>query len=471
MAIKNSLLSRLFQAHWSFVFIGLLFGGLFIAMNPPLWGADEGAHFFRAYQVSQGQINQPKLIENGKSLGGYIPDSFKRLDTLKVSDIADNPSGNPARQVDSVGAYMKIGNSIPSRERNVANPYSPIIYPAVTYIAPATAMAIVNPFHPSTIALLYIARTATLLFYIAVVAIALYLLRNSSIKWILFLVALLPMSLYDASIVSADPILLSLTLLFIAASYRLALSNHITRWEIVSVALPAIALTYVKPPYIILVFTLFFLPLKTTVAKLDKKIIRLIIPTLCIVVAIGSILSLGSTVVGSVDTVPGVSAMGQLKWMLQHPIGYVLMLVNSVNMINWLPQMVGIFGTSFIFIPGPIFQIILVWLTLSTFMTDKNSEESRNRFGGFIYIAAAVITSIAVITVLYLTWTPVGGSFVQGVQGRYFLPMLAFAMIGARMIFKQRLIVEKSWKISAMNMGIVIFCLLGSILFYYKVLY
>jgi uncharacterized membrane protein len=46
-----------------------------------------------------------------------------------------------------------------------------------------------------------------------------------------------------------------------------------------------------------------------------------------------------------------------------------------------------------------------------------------SRFGIFIVIA---LSYVLVNLLLYLTWTPVGAGTIQGVQGRYFIPLLLF---------------------------------------------
>ena len=48
-------------------------------------------------------------------------------------------------------------------------------------------------------------------------------------------------------------------------------------------------------------------------------------------------------------------------------------------------------------------------------------------------LLAAVAAFGAVHGALYLTWTPIGAEFVQGVQGRYFLP-LTFGFLNPPML-------------------------------------
>lgn len=460
------------EAHWSFLLIALFFGGALVALTPPLWGTDEGSHFFRAYQISVGQFDQSTTIKNGHTYGNRIPASFRDLNTLKTNDIKSTPY-KQNHQVDDSQKYSLIGSRTPSTEQSVQSPYGPIIYPIFAYTAPSSVMYIESFFHPSTATLLYSARFATLIFYILVVTLALYIMRTNSAKWILFLIALLPTSLYSASIVNADSVLLASTLLFIACAYTLTQSKMAEKWKITLLTLSAILITSVKPPYLVLILPLALLPLGAKVGEVEKRIIRWTIPILCLIIAGISIISLESTITGGSTSIPGVSASGQLQWILHHPLGYLSMLINSTIIMDWLPQVIGIFGSSFILMPGPIRQILLIWLTLSIFLSISNKESKTEvmKKVGFTYIFAALLAFIAVVSALYLTWTPVGSSLVQGVQGRYFIPILAFVMIGVRLIFKQRLVVEKEWKLNVLNVGIVTVCLLGSVLFYYRTLY
>lgn len=47
---------RAFAPEIAFLTIGALAGVLFIVVTPPLRGAEESAHWYRAYQVSEGRL-------------------------------------------------------------------------------------------------------------------------------------------------------------------------------------------------------------------------------------------------------------------------------------------------------------------------------------------------------------------------------------------------------------------------------
>src|SRR5262245_40105858 len=53
--------------------LGLVFGGLLLAITPPLQVPDEEAHFYRAFQVSDGGLIAEK--RDARS-GGWIPESL-----------------------------------------------------------------------------------------------------------------------------------------------------------------------------------------------------------------------------------------------------------------------------------------------------------------------------------------------------------------------------------------------------------
>jgi len=61
-----------------FLVVSLIFWILFCLVTPPFQVVDEDAHFYRAYQVSEGGI----LAERGwKTVGGFLPKSLKEAVT------------------------------------------------------------------------------------------------------------------------------------------------------------------------------------------------------------------------------------------------------------------------------------------------------------------------------------------------------------------------------------------------------
>lgn len=464
-------LSGLSQTHIIFILVALFFGVIFAKITPPLWGADEGQHFFRSYQISQGGFFQKKVkSSDGRLAGGYIPESFANLDELKKNDIGNNIPTNTF-QVDSISEYQAFSRTSVRKEKEVISPYGNIIYPSITYVAPSIGIFVGNLFNATALSLLFSARIASLILYIILIVYALYVLRKYSVKWIVFVVSLLPMSLYQASVVSADSFLMGLSLIFFSQIYIIFHSKErISKILIFLLALVASLLTIVKPPYVILVLILLVLPLKKSVSPRDRTLIKIIIPCLSLVIAAFCIINVRELVVAPL---PNTSLNEQLHWIILHPFDYINVLVNSVATLDWVPQIIGLFGTSFILIPGAVTQLIIASLALTAFIETKDKITNHTEIiknSSMIYMGATLVLSLLIVTTLYLTWTPVGAVLVSGIQGRYFLPLVPFILFGVRMLTKSRLWVDESRATYCYGL-LVIITLSISVLWYSKILY
>lgn len=472
MKIKK-IVSKFTQTHWLFVAIALVFGILLVFLTPPMWGADETVHFFRAYQISEGRLNQDEQIINGtKSYSGYVPSSFVKLRNLFSRDINNNTVDT--RQVDSLSEYIKIGSVAISNDSKVANPFGAITYPALSYFAPSLGMMIANLFNPTALALIYTARLATLLMYILLVFLSIYLVRNKSIKWIIFAIALLPTCLYQASVVNVDSLLFALCFVIFSMIYKLIYENiNRDKYYITILLLLTGLLTLIKPPYVTLILPFIFFPMGNKVSVTNRRIVRYIIPVICLFIAIIGTISVQSIISAPL---PYTSLAGQLHWIIANPFGYLSVIVRTAVMIDWLPLTIGSFGSSFILMPWFVVDSLMLILVATAFIktnggSSENSEEMQHtKRIGLIFVSASVLTCLAIATTIFLTWTHVGGSIVEGIQGRYFIPVICFVLLGLRMMTKTRLVVsDKSARIFFTVTTAL--CLILSILCYYKVLY
>jgi uncharacterized membrane protein len=46
-----------------------------------------------------------------------------------------------------------------------------------------------------------------------------------------------------------------------------------------------------------------------------------------------------------------------------------------------------------------------------------------------VALMVASLSALAVVTMLYLTWTPLGGAAIEGIQGRYFFPLAPLVLM------------------------------------------
>jgi uncharacterized membrane protein len=133
----------------------------------------------------------------------------------------------------------------------------------------------------------------------------------------------------------------------------------------------------------------------------------------------------------------------QLAVVLHDPIGYVRILFSSI--VERTPvyalQIVGRFGWNAILLPLLAYPLAAVMLGAGVL----SGPEARFGWAQRLWwLAIAVGTALLIETAMYLTGTPLGADYVQGTQGRYFLPLLPLVLLalspdrpipGARVLF------------------------------------
>ena len=226
--------------------VGLVAGLGFALLAPPFAGYDETIHFVRAYQVSQGGLIS---TQRGERLGGEMPaelrtDIYRLLRdgvyetddrTAFLDHLGDRPAGGKKEFIDFPSAAV----------------YAPVSYaPAAVFIGIGRALGL------STLALVYLGRIGCLLATIALLTLAVR--RMPTRAWMLAAVALLPVTVFQAAMISADGITIALALLVVALALDVAATprGEVTKGRLVEIAVATVALGFAKPPYILFALAL-----------------------------------------------------------------------------------------------------------------------------------------------------------------------------------------------------------------------
>lgn len=118
----------------------------------------------------------------------------------------------------------------------------------------------------------------------------------------------------------------------------------------------------------------------------------------------------------------------QLKIVLHDPINYVRILVSSVTERApvYALQIVGRFGWNAILLPLVAYPLAALMLGAGV----ANGVGARFGMGQRLWwLAVAAGIALLIETAMYLTGTPLGADYIQGTQGRYFLPILPLVLI------------------------------------------
>lgn len=425
----------------------LILGGLFVFSIPIGYTDDEYAHIPRAYSISRAHF-VPRYLGDGVDIhgrhvryfGDEVPRSIVEIEGFTVINASRSRCQLPATveptplkcgdihtSLDEVhklaSAPLNQGDSIPIDFGGAG------AYPALPYIPAAIGIGVVRQFNVTTGTVVYAGRIASLLTYALVVGAAMYVLRGQRTKWIVFTVALLPQSLVAASSVGVDMLLDCLSLLFFALVMAI-LHKESSYLVKLSLLLVALILPILKLPYLLISLLILALPIFRSGRKgIIQRLLVLIIvigPTIAYYLSVLGIQSSQATPLASDSAAPD-SAL-QLHNIMSNPILYVETIVRSTIDSTWLRELFMIthqhVQLPFIITVASYILMIIVALCVGQLEVTSWYRKVITAF------SLSVITTYgAILSALYITYTPLGSSLIQGVQGRYFLPIVPFSLV------------------------------------------
>lgn len=403
----------------NFLLVALLFGLISILLIPPFQSPDESSHYQRAYSVSKGQLYY-SVVDNKKGL--YIEDEL----TNYISSF-DRFNGNVNEKFTYGEMYFnqemsKLPTSISHKS------FSTVGTSFFAYISSSLGILIskvfrVGVFHQSTtyIYSLYFARLFDLFLYIGLMYCAIK--KTPILKKSLFTVGVLPMCIMLASSCSYDGLIIGSSCLLFANLMSLFYdSKKIGVKDIILFIILGFFLFFIKYTYILLLTLLLFVPVDRFKNKKDKlKKIAIIFGGILLLYVI-------TNIPNYINSVSGGAANEQLKFVLSNPFEYSKILFKTMYekfgiQLSWI---LGGFGNLDTHFPGFIYFVMFIYI-LILFLFDSSIKNNKFNYKSklFLFVILFLIIS-GIYTALYLIWTPVGHYTIEGVQGRYFLPIVIF---------------------------------------------
>ncbi len=412
----------IFQYHFLFLFIGLIFGFKFVFVNPPWQTNDEDRHFYNAYALSQGQI-APK-IEKGK-IGYTIPTTLNET----VRSFQGIQFSKDNRVSKAKLNSLKHQPLKPEKTSFCDNPSAGFL--PVAYVPAAIMIKIGSVFNNSPIWLGWWGRIGSLFAYLAIIFFAIKNIPH--FKALLMVVALSPMALYQGSSVSYDA--LSFAFLFLLFSLVIKYyyqETPITLKQIFIFFLFALAQRCSKDGYFILYFTLFAI----NINKFESKKVYFLSIFLLLVASFLPSYIWNSYISGlhlpqgkfQVDFV--FDSGLNIKYHLQNPLNAVALVFQNIFSQGklWISGSIGRFGYSYTLLPDWLIIIQLLGFALIAFF-EKPAVMLSLKFRT-IFLGLAIMNVFALIAVGLLLISPVGAKSIFGFQGRYFTPVLPFLFLG-----------------------------------------
>ncbi len=401
-------------------FLLALVCGLTIAfISPSGQEPDGGDHILRAFDVSYGNLSQ--------KFDGIVqfPDNFGKFDD---SIVQPGLNQGLARSRTMMNVYFNPDlATVHDYEYKSA-------YAVFTYFPQGFGLYLGRVFGLNAWNMLALARIVNLLFYILV---SYYAIRHiPSYKNLLLVIALLPMSVFQASSLSADPMINGFSFLFIALI--LGIQAQKTPVRLTQLILPALLLyiCYVaKPAYIMLGLLVLIIPF-SKYPKLMTRVLRIIAAIAVIGAFFVFVFGFAS---GKLMLAEGKAAYETQMDFVTHNILQTLRIflhtlnANFLQNITWL-NMLGWINYNL----GPLVILVPAFIILVGVL-DQDDRLNFNAFQKTVVWAAFAGCLAAIYIGLYIFDSKnnsIAAPLMVGVQGRYLIPFMILPFVALKNQFK-----------------------------------
>ena len=386
----------------TFLVLGLIIGILYVFALPIGRAPDEESHFFRVYELSNGHFVSD-LSENGKA-GSFEASNIEIIRDFKENNTTYNET------IENLGLY-------PNEEEQTFVRTSAYSYNIFSYLPHVTGMTIGKIFNFPLLVTAYLAKifnfiTCLLILYFSIKYIPI-------LKKIIFFIGLLPITMQAMTSLSPDGLVISMSIALISfVLYSIyTLKSNLSKKQLGLISLICLFVSMGKIAYSPLCLLLFAIPKERFGGK-NKKILSIL--------AIGTIvfMILLTWIIIAPSLQSSKDPSTQISLITSNPFEYLAILINSIsaNASMYLSGFLGGYLEWFNIVLSPIY--IYTAFTIFVLLC-KEASQSYSITKIFKALSIIIFTMITLLTftTMFIQWTKVGETVIDGVQGRYFLPI------------------------------------------------
>ncbi len=388
---------------------GILTGLALAWVMPPWQNPDEAAHVERAVQISLGHLLGQRLA-NG---AGGLTDPAVNASAAPLAGLAFHPWVKVTPAMLTEAARPRWGRPGIEGFDNTAN-YAPFLY-----VVAVPALWAGRAGRMTVTATLRLVRMADAIAAALLGAAALAAARRTRLA--IAAVLLLPMSVALAASASQDAVLIPLAALAVALIDRARSGQAAGRAMQAGIATILMLVILARPPILPLASLLLLLPGRRRLA-------------LGLALGVCAATVLWSAYVARYIAPPmnGADPARTAAALLNHPLAFARVLGATFDRYGdfYLASMVGVLGWLDTWLP-PRFVTLAAWGLALALLSAAVPEAQPDRWRRVVLgWGAALGAALGVFLSIYLVWTPLGTPTVEGIQGRYFLPLLPALALG-----------------------------------------
>lgn len=410
-----------------FLVLAVLLGGVYMILFPPLSAPDDYRHFESAYYQSSRMLGQEGVDEKGNVL--VREDDYRAFYELETAT------------AQSTVAFWDHLFEMDHSEKLVSAGHPPLEAPAYCYWLSGAGIALARLLGLGKIMMYLLGKSFVFLGYLAIGFFTIRLMPFA--KNMIFLVYLLPISMQQATSFSYDTTVNALAFLLTAFCLHLAFeTKQIKPRHWAALAALSAVLAPCKVVYVLITLCCLFIPRKK--AEKIQHYYAGVAATL--VLSLVSLLAFQAGKISSVASDSHEVALGgtnyTLDYFLKAPLKLVGMYVRTIQEYGdfyFTSMLGGRLGRLDIDIPWMLILIFAVLLLLSVVPQQKETQVLSAPAKIWALLICVGVISATMLGIMF-DWTPETSLVIEGVQGRYFLPVLPLLLLTAR---NQTLVLRK----------------------------
>lgn len=417
------MIKKLFKIENIFLITALVWGVLFLLVNPPFQAPDEPEHMFKMWGYTENSYRFK--IKDGWA-GQILPANFDVL--YQVYD-------NYRMSSDTIPFKNTItAAALPLDKYNTTFVrFTPSSYTPVSYFPSFIVLWVLKIFNASPIFMMYILRFCSLLVYLALIYCA---IKITPVKKYLFLIfSIMPLCVYQAASISTDGITFGVLMILLAYTLKLAYDDGIEKislkqkiiWSVLCVVTGILKFAYLP-----LILIYFLIPQEKFNCKKDyiKTFLTAFLISITVVCAFLAFTMSTSAITKYAYENHLLSPREVLKNTLSHPVDYIFAILKTVKHLFWFmsKNMISSIGITLAMIPPQTAYLYWVLLFAATFYKTDNEKNITFSIKQILLVLTGVLISFFImITAVHLIYQT--KDYIFGIQGRYLTPFIPFVLI------------------------------------------
>lgn len=391
---------------FKFVAFLAITGFFYIIVVPFTYVPDAFNHFIRAYEVTEGNF----CTREEQDEEAWLPEHLT-ADLNFQADYSHLYLHRNVRLDDGARRYYIHDNTA--------------LYTPLGYFPHILGILIGKQFTDRTLVLVLFARVFSLAAFVVVMACAYRMCPVN--RGMVAVSALLPITLIEAGSTSLDGVMLSILLL--GQAYLLTLcekKRRLTKAEAAFLWILPLAFAMCKVVYVPFSLLLFLIPKESFGGGREKGIFMVS----SLAVALSAYFAWSAATFGFVDRYAAKmngNADEQIQFILTHPMAYLNVFRNTIH--RWFELYLkgmfgGIAGWAQNVAVNSFFPIVCIVYTVVMLAFHPQSALHRNVKTIVLYAVIGLSVTALTFTAIYVQYNALQSPFIEGIQGRYFVPLL-----------------------------------------------